>query len=100
MAFVPFCGFAAWFSQKIREAQRNGASVLAVVWLRCIGSGARPCAPWRGNRRARWLGEVPPGGRVEGRGTTGEVVAGDAQRRSATGGQAAKKVGIGDPTFK
>ena len=97
--FDLFCGFAAWLSQKIREAQRNGASVLAVDWRRRIGSGARPSAPWRGNRRAGGWGKSP-GGRVEGRGTISEIVAGDAQRLSATGGQAAKVVSIGDQLLK
>ena len=37
---------------------------------------------------------------MEGRGTAREVVAGGAQRLSATGGQAAKVVSIGDQLLK
>ena len=76
------------------EALWSVSGTVARCWRwigqRRTGSSARPSAPWRGSRRAGGWGKSP-GGRVEGRGTTSEVVAGDAQRLSATDGQTAKE---------
>ena len=82
------------------QRKRNSGSVLLVDWSAVCRFRRAAKRAVAGQPPRRWLGEVPLGGRVEGRGTTREVVAGDAQLLSATGGQAAKKVSIGDPQFK
>ena len=91
-------GMAFYFLRLCRlifiEALWSVSGTVARCWRwigqRRTGSSARPSAPWRGSRRAGGWGKSP-GGRVEGRGTTSEVVAGDAQRLSATDGQTAKE---------
>ena len=72
-----------------------GGGSVASDWLKRAAERAVAGQP---PRKVGW--GKSPGGRVEGRGTTREIVAGGAPRQSATGGQAAKKVGIGDQPFK
>ena len=66
------------FIEHLCSASGTVARCLRWIDQRRTGLSARPSAPWRGNRRAGGWGKSPIGERVEERGTTREVVAGDA----------------------